>query len=92
MDHDLRPSTILRPSDIEPYLLTEDARFTTGGGRTVVSLTAQDEETDFVEFPAGLAGIAPVRAGLPRVPPGSAHPPGARPHRSCYGWCGLGER
>ncbi|WP_017582070.1 hypothetical protein [Nocardiopsis valliformis] len=58
------PSTILRPSDIEPYLLTEDARFTTGGGRTVVSLTAQDEETDFVEFPAGLAGIAPVRAEL----------------------------
>ncbi|MDT0329438.1 hypothetical protein [Nocardiopsis lambiniae] len=58
------PSTLLSPPDIEPYLLTEAAYFTTAKGRTVISLTSQDEEADFVEHPAGLAGIAPVRAEL----------------------------
>ncbi|RKS10274.1 hypothetical protein DFP74_6034 [Nocardiopsis sp. Huas11] len=58
------PSAVLRPADIKPYLLTEDAYFTTAKGRTVISLLSQDEEADFVEYPAGLAGIAPVRAEL----------------------------
>ncbi|WP_017583605.1 hypothetical protein [Nocardiopsis valliformis] len=59
------PGAALRSRDIEPYLLTDTAHFTTGGGRTVISLTSYDDEgAEFVEFPAGLAGIAPVRAEL----------------------------
>ncbi|MFI6575034.1 hypothetical protein ACIBFB_04480 [Nocardiopsis sp. NPDC050513] len=58
------PSAVLRPADIKPYLLTEAAYSTTAKGRTVLSLLSQDEEADFVEHPAGLAGIAPVRAEL----------------------------
>ncbi|GAB3707860.1 hypothetical protein [Nocardiopsis oceani] len=58
------PSTLLRPRDIEPYLLTYDAHYTTGAGRTVISLFSDHEETEFLDFPAGLAGIAPVRAEL----------------------------
>lgn len=58
------PSALLRPRDIEPYLVTYDAHYTTGAGRTVISLYSDDEEAGFVDFPAGLAGIAPVRAEL----------------------------
>lgn len=59
------PGASLRSRDVEPYLLTDTAHLTTGGGRTVISLTSYDGEgVEFVESPAGLAGIAPVRAEL----------------------------
>ncbi|GAB3723282.1 hypothetical protein [Nocardiopsis nanhaiensis] len=58
------PSALLRPREIEPYLLTYDAYYTTGAGRTVISLFSDGELTEFGGYPAGLAGFAPVRAEL----------------------------
>lgn len=57
------PSALLRPRDIEPYLLTYTAEYSTGAGRTVICLTS-DDESDFLDYPAGLATFAPVRAEL----------------------------
>jgi hypothetical protein len=59
------PSAVLRPRDLEPYLLTNTAHIVSRKGRTVISLTSPGDDDDLVESPVGsLAGIAPARAEL----------------------------